>query len=277
MRIEQKMVESAVGEISEVLLDSRRSGKDKATLVSFERGDIAMYQAILFDLDDTLFSLRRCEAHALRRTLESAGLLARLPADFTERYAAISAKHWAAPSAAGYTEARREAVTGRSWRDFLSQHGLDAQLAKGLAAQFWLEFCHSSALNPGAAEVLRGLSDSFRLGMITNGYSDSQRGRLRAAGLYDAFDPLLISDEVGVQKPDKQIFEMALAHLGLGPESVLYVGDSISHDHEGCLRAGLDFCHYCPAWRATDGLPPVKFRIERLPELIAILQPDQTP
>ena len=32
--------------------------------------------------------------------------------------------------------------------------------------------------------------------MITNGYSDSQRGRLEAAGLLDLFDPLLISEEV---------------------------------------------------------------------------------
>ena len=54
------------------------------------------------------------------------------------------------------------------------------------------------ALNPGAKAVLQRLSETYRLGMITNGYSDSQRGRLGAARLLDVFDPLLISEEVGV-------------------------------------------------------------------------------
>lgn len=236
-----------------------------------------MYQAILFDLDDTLFSLRRCEALALRRTLENAGLLARLPADFTERYAAISAKHWAAPSADGYTQDRRERVTELSWRDFLSQHGLDVEMAKPLAAQYWKEFCRSSALNPGAAAVLRELSTAFRLGMITNGYRDSQRGRLRAAGLLDIFDPLLISEEVGVAKPDARIFEMALTRLGLGPEAVLYVGDSISHDREGCRRAGIDFCHYRPSPHKRGDLPRMKFKVADLTDLLPFLLPDLTP
>lgn len=232
-----------------------------------------MHQAILFDLDDTLFSLRGCEALALRRTLEDAKLLPRVPADFAEQYAAISSGYWAARSADGYTQYTRESVIELSWRDFLSQQGLAIEKAKPLAAQFWQEFCRSSALNPGAEEVLRELSTAFRLGMITNGYSDSQRGRLEAAGLLDVFDPLLISEEVGVQKPDKRIFELALTHLGLPPEAVLYVGDSISHDYQGCQAAGIDFCHYCPGWRATDNLRPVKFRVRSLEELIPITLP----
>ena len=233
---------------------------------------LAMYQAILFDLDDTLFSLRGCEAIALQRTLEGAGLRARLHADFAERYTAISSGYWAARSANGYTQYTRAQVIELSWRDFLSQPGLAVEKAKPLAAQFWKEFCRSSALNPGAEEVLQELSTAFRLGMITNGYSDSQRGRLLAAGLLNIFDPLLISEEVGVQKPDKRIFELALTHLGLPPEAVLYVGDSISHDYQGCQAAGIDFCHYCPAPRASD-LPPVKYRIGRLEKLIPIVLP----
>lgn len=235
-----------------------------------------MYQAILFDLDDTLFNLRGCEALALRRTLKSAGLLPRSSADFVERYAAISSKYWAARSADGCTQYTRENVIEISWRDFLTQQGLSVEMAQPLAAQFWKAFCRSSALNPGADEVLRELSTAYRLGMITNGYSDSQRGRLKAAGLADTFDPLLISEEVGIQKPDKRIFDMALTKLNMGAEAVLYVGDSISHDREGCLRAGIDFCHYCPGWRATDNLSPVKFRVADLTDLIPLLLPKVT-
>lgn len=228
------------------------------------------YQAILFDLDDTLFSLRGCEAQALQRTLESADMLASAPGDFTERYTAISSGYWAA---AGFRRYSREEVVAHSWRDFLSQLGMDLGQARELAARYWLEFCRSSALKPGAEETLRSLSGRYRLGMITNGYSDSQRGRLQAAGWLRVFDPLLISEEAGAAKPDARIFDMALSQLGLPGDAVLYVGDSLSHDREGCLRAGVDFCHVCPDGVAGEATG-VKHRIGDLRELIPLLLPD---
>ena len=232
-----------------------------------------MYQAILFDLDDTLFSLRGCERQALRRALEGAGLLAALPPDCADSYAKISSGYWAARSADGVAQYSRAEILELSWRDFLSQYGLDLESSAELSERYWTEFCRSSALNPGAEAVLRRLSESYQLGMITNGYSDSQRGRLQAAGWLDVFDPLLISEEAGMEKPDARIFEMALTKLNLGPEAVLYVGDSIGHDREGCRRAGIDFCHYCPD-RQGRNLPPVKYRIGDLRELIPLLLPD---
>ena len=140
-----------------------------------------------------------------------------------------------------------------------------------LAAQYWAEFCRATALNPEGEEVLRRLSPAYRLGMITNGYSDSQRGRLKAAGLLPMLEVVLISEEDGVAKPDPRIFEMALSQLGLPPDAALYVGDSISHDYQGCLRAGIDFCHFCPPPQDDVELPPVKFRIGRLDELADLL------
>ncbi len=236
-----------------------------------------LYQAILFDLDDTLFSLRGCEAEALKRTLNDAGLLARMPLDYDAVFAAISAGYWAARRADGSPQYNRDEILQLSWRDFLRHFALDAGSSVALAGQFWLEFCRSSALNPGAHAVLRRLSEKYRLGMITNGYSDSQRGRLAAAGLLDFFNPLLISQEVGVAKPDIRIFELALTNLGLPPEAVLYVGDSISHDREGCLRAGIDFCHYCPERDSWGALPAARYRIAELTDLIPILLPGLTP
>ncbi len=230
-----------------------------------------MTQAILFDLDDTLFSLSGCEAHALRRTLDGAGLLMSMPADFTQTFAAISSGYWAARTADGDTQHTRAQIIELSWCDFLARLGLDVSRAPKLATEFWAAFCASSALNPGAREVVEGLAQHFRLGMISNGYSDSQRGRLAAAGWRDRFDPLLISEEVGLAKPDARIFDMALEQLDLAPEDVLYVGDSLSHDREGCLRAGISFCHLCPDAARDAGLPAVQYRIGRLSELAPLL------
>ena len=162
----------------------------------------------------------------------------------------------------------REQVTELSLRDFLQHYELDVSRSERLAEKYWSAFCRSKALTPGALETLNHLSQNYRLGMITNGYIDSQRGRLEATGLTRYFDPILISEEVGVAKPDAAIFKMALAALQLGRDEVLYIGDSISHDYQGCLNAGIDFCHYCPQPLDDKDLPAVKFRIGHLAELV---------
>ena len=168
----------------------------------------------------------------------------------------------------------REQVVEYSFRDLLIQLNADVAIAASLAEQYWTEFCRSVVLNPGAESVLNRLAPVFRLGVITNGYIDSQRGRLNASGLTGYFDPLLISEEVGVAKPDARIFEMALDQLEMRPADVLYVGDSISHDRAGCTRAGIDFCHYCPGYVGDDNQANVKFRIAELTDLSPILQSD---
>ena len=232
-----------------------------------------MLQAILFDLDDTLMSLAGCEAQALRRTVRAAGLASALPAGYVAVYARISSAQWAASSGGGFTLRGREQAVEGSWRDFLAHYGLDAASTPDLAERFWDEFCRSSALNPGAEMVVARLAEAYRLGMITNGYSDSQRGRLAAAGWHGVFSPLLISEEVGLQKPDARIFEMALKELDLPASAALFVGDSLSHDREGCLRAGIDFCHYCPGPANQTQLPAVTGRISDLRELLPLLLP----
>ena len=234
------------------------------------------YLAILFDPDDTLISPRRCEAEALQRTLAGAGLLSALPSDpaqITHTLAAISGKNWAARTQDGFTSYTREQVVENSLPDFLAYFNLNTAPAEDLAQSYWRQFCRSSALNPGTRETVEFLSYHFRLGVITNGYIDSQRGRLNAAGLTPFFDPVLISEEVGVAKPDARIFQIALAALDLRPEDVIYVGDSISHDYQGCQNAGIDFCHYFPQDNAGTALPQVKLRISRLIDLLDIFAP----
>ncbi len=230
-----------------------------------------MVKAILFDLDDTLYSLRGCEAQALRRTLSGAGMQAMMPADFSQRYAKISSSYWAARDADDDSQYTRDQVIELSWRDFLASLNLDLSRAPELAKAFWAAFCAANALNPGARETVDSLAEHYQLGMITNGYSDSQRGRLAAAGWRDRFAPLLISEEVGLAKPDARIFEMALERLELGAEEVMYVGDSLSHDREGCLRAGLRFCHYCPDWRRAAPSPTLGCQISQLSQLAPLL------
>ena len=58
-------------------------------------------------------------------------------------------------------------------------------------------------------------------------------------GLLEHFDAVFCSAEVGAAKPDPRIFAAAVAHLGVAPERILHVGDTVVDDYEGGRAAGL--------------------------------------
>lgn len=230
-----------------------------------------MYEVILFDLDDTLLDIRACEAEALRETLANASLdldLSDRWLDILKTYQSHSSKYWSQRSTEGFS---REQVIEYSWRDTLQHYGEDKTLAAQLGRLYWEAFCRTSEFNPGAKETVLALDKLYRLGVLTNGYVDSQMGRLEASGLMPLFDCVVVSKAVGIAKPDARIFDIALSRLKVTPDVVLYVGDSIRHDYEGCKNAGIDFCHYMPEQSDIEQVPSTKYRIRKLDELIDLL------
>lgn len=91
---------------------------------------------------------------------------------------------------------------------------------------------------PGAADVLRAASRHAGIGAIANQYR-AVRDVLRREGLDGLFRILLISDEVGVSKPNPAIFERALREAGCKPEEAVMVGDRIDFDVEPARALGF--------------------------------------
>ena len=80
----------------------------------------------------------------------------------------------------------------------------------------------------------RGLT----LGVISN--SDGRvNAILQGCGVGQFFDLVIDSHEVGVEKPDPRIFDLALRQLNCQPRHALYVGDIYGIDVVGSERAGL--------------------------------------
>ena len=84
-----------------------------------------------------------------------------------------------------------------------------------------------------------------------------QKSRLAGAGLTPFFSHIIISGEIGCEKPDPLFFEQTLARCGISDRAkALVVGDSLSADIAGGNSCGLDTCWYNP-----KGVPdPVKLR-----------------
>lgn len=82
-------------------------------------------------------------------------------------------------------------------------------------------------------------SAGIMLAVVTNAAGPHQRGKLAAVGLVDAFDAVVIADEVGVAKPDPRIFRLACRALRIAPHQAVHVGDRLEIDAVGALDAGL--------------------------------------
>lgn len=90
-----------------------------------------------------------------------------------------------------------------------------------------------------SAETLDLLKPNYRLALITNGASDTQRGSIRALGIEQMFDAVIISGEIGIQKPDPSVFRLALSKLRVEAKNAWHVGDNLRQDVGGAQSAGL--------------------------------------
>ena len=92
----------------------------------------------------------------------------------------------------------------------------------------------------GALEVLAAIrKEAYKVAMIANGDSAGARNIIEATGLQDCFDAIIISEEVGIEKPCHGIFEAALAKLGVKAENAVMVGNRIDADILGANRLGM--------------------------------------
>lgn len=127
-----------------------------------------------------------------------------------------------------------------AWSRALAAFGVDDQPFAGrLAAVFQEERCGIHEVYPDAEPILRELRPAYRLGLVTNGAPGIQRDKLDGSGLEPYFDAVVISGEVGVGKPDREIFCITLDRLGAQPDTTVLVGNNLRTDIAGAQQIGL--------------------------------------
>ena len=131
--------------------------------------------------------------------------------------------------------------------------------------------------NPDVIPTLIALRDEgCKLGIVSNGRSVKQWEKLIRLGLHHFFDAVIISEDVGSEKPQSKIFRVAIEELGVKPEETIYVSDDLETDVLGANKAGLISIrvikqkHEEPILN-KDMRP--KFTITKISELLSILEP----
>ena len=208
-------------------------------------------QAFFFDLDDTLVDFGKARRKGL---IALAGqLAARIPNQSPDQLRELQARIVDDRTRRGRGMPQDGDLRGtriRIWTEVLAFIG-----APDLADPGQLTDDHDRLtrqnleLYPDADASIRWAAERFDItGIITNGPSDVQWGEVRAVGLEDRVDRVIVAGDIGAFKPDPRIFEAALEGLAIPPRSSVFIGNSADHDVAGALQAG-----WSAIWLNRDG------------------------
>lgn len=215
--------------------------------------------AVLFDLDDTLYPYGPCNEAgkaAARTAASDRGYeFATDPDTFEAFYQ--RGRHRAKRDVAGtaashhrllYFTSALEAVTGEP----------QPEDALALADAYWDGYLEAMSLESDVQATLETLrEDGLSLALITNLTTRIQLRKLTTLGLEDAFDVVLTSEEAGQEKPASVMFTLPLARLECPPSRAILVGDSIPADIVGANAIGVESVLYCASEDPdTTGLSP---------------------
>jgi len=206
----------------------------------------ARYKSIFFDADDTLFDYPRAERAALRACLREFHLRIELEV-FLDSYRRHNRDMWRSFERG---ETGQAALRVERFRRVAAEFGLEGLPLEKISAFYLESLSAQPQLFPGALATVRALSRKFPLALITNGIAAVQRKRFAASPITPYFQAVVISEEVGIAKPDPRIFAPALKKIGVEAGDVLYVGDSVTSDMAAARNAGMDFC-----WLNPTGVP----------------------
>jgi putative hydrolase of the HAD superfamily len=198
------------------------------------------------------------------------------PEQFSEVYRPIARRQMAEAEANGWTEIdyilrllltleglgveepRRSRLAIRAWDDYLAEWPIQ------------------TSFFPETPALLEKLQGRYRLGIVTN-FMDGPIARRIFDDLgYEAiFDSLVVSAEVGYQKPASILFHRALEELGSKPGNTIMVGDTYEADVVGAHMAGmrgvLIDLYGAPAEQLRDSDVVIK-TIGGLPEALKMLE-----
>jgi len=139
-------------------------------------------------------------------------------------------------------------------------------------AQFLQNLIKVSEVYDGAIELLENLKPRYSMSVITNGLKEVQRPRINKLQMNHIFKSIIVSDEIGVAKPDVKFFEHSYNSISNPPpkSQILVVGDNLKSDILGGNNFGVDTCWLSHKKQNNSSIKPT-YTVDNLFDLPKIL------
>ena len=203
------------------------------------------YDVLFIDLDDTLYDFTSNSVNAYREVYALMGYERwfRSFEHYYEIYWARNKELWVLYADSKIT---KEQLNAERYTHPLRVMGVPD--ADAVGARFWEESMKrlplGARLMPHAREVLEYLKPRYRIYILSNGFAELQSRKMQSAGISHYFDGVVLSDDIGVNKPHRAIFDHALSVAGVTADRALMIGDNYEVDIKGAHGAGIDQVYY---------------------------------
>lgn len=210
------------------------------------------------DLDDTLWDFRENSRQLLGHIYKERGLDRWFPTteSWIESYEAYNQWLWREYAAARIS---REFLKADRFRKPLADAGCPTANEEGafLDGHYLERLGTMKALVNGATEMLDYLrARGYKIGILSNGFAGVQHSKLRETGLDRMVDLVVLSDDIGVTKPDHRIFDHAAALAEVPASRCVMIGDNPQTDIAGALSAGWEAIYFDRSGRFDGSVTP---------------------
>ena len=203
------------------------------------------YKHLFFDLDHTLWDFDANARTTLQQLHIDLNLVDKGVHDFDlfhKNYLQHNEKLWARYRSGQIKQ--DELRIKRMWLTLLDFQIADEDLSRQLSELFLQLLPTRTILFPDTIEVLQYLTDKgYQLHLITNGFEKTQHEKLRSSGLTVFFKHVITSEGSNSLKPEKEIFDYALAKANANVNESIMIGDTLDVDILGAMNAGMDQVH----------------------------------
>ncbi len=236
------------------------------------------YKLVLIDLDDTLFDYPKSEKSAFRNTFEEMGFFEKSKIEkekneeiykkIKDRYKVINLQLWKDLENGDVDKDRLKVVR---FEKIIKEFGLKYNPEE--MSKIYLKKLGEGIFPFDITEKLcEYLHSKYKVCIVTNGTKEVQYPRINNSVIAKYIDKIVVSDEIGVNKPDKRIFEYAMNYFGIkDKKEAIMIGDSLGADIKGGQNAGIDTCWVNLRNNVNDtGIIP-KYEVTKLEQLFEIL------
>jgi putative hydrolase of the HAD superfamily len=205
---------------------------------------------IFFDVDNTLIDYDISEHLAIRKLCDYYQILDSPDFDFVKLWQNISKQYYERYLAgemtfqtqrllrikAFFTNIQTSVPEQSNLRNITT---MQTEALEAIFSKYLEHFEESWSAYDDVILVLDTLK-SHRLGIISNGETDQQIKKLACVGIQEYFEVIVTSHDIGVSKPDIEIFKKAANKAGVPVGSCTYIGDDLEKDAIAANKAGMD-------------------------------------
>jgi putative hydrolase of the HAD superfamily len=226
-----------------------------------------MIKHIFFDLDHTIWDFDKNAQETLNELYiahELDELGCGTVEEFINRYTENNHELWRQYHLGNIT---KETLRSERFNKTFLQLGIDPEKVPNQFEDDYVRITPTKTnLFSGTEKVLNYLQQKYTLHIISNGFKESTLMKMSVCNLNPYFENVIISEDVGANKPDQRIFEFALEKANASKEESIMIGDSLEADVRGALDFGIKAIYFNPL--KAEKPEDIEWEIHQLEELL---------